>query len=264
MWVAFGVAATFIVYFLMRVTRALAERDARLAEVERLAAQKERLASLATLAAGAAHELATPLSTIATVARELERATTPDAAADVALIREEVARCRAILDRMAAHAGESAGEEIVAAPVAGLVDEAVAPLAASPPIRVEIDPPCAARDVALPRRAVAQALRVLLKNAQQAGGEIVLRARLDGGRLAFEVRDTGAGMAPEVLARAGEPFFTTKPPGQGMGLGLFLTRAVAEQLGGELVLESRPGGGTIATLTLPATIGRIAGEVAPA
>ncbi len=73
MWVAFGVAAAFIVYFLMRVRRALAGRDAELQASRNLAARQERLASLATLAAGAAHELATPLSTIAVVTKELER-----------------------------------------------------------------------------------------------------------------------------------------------------------------------------------------------
>ena len=74
MWVAFGVASAFIVYFLMRVRRALAARDEELVSSRSLAARQERLASLATLAAGAAHELATPLSTIAVVAKDLERA----------------------------------------------------------------------------------------------------------------------------------------------------------------------------------------------
>src|SRR5262249_9182438 len=73
MWVAFGVAAIFIVYFVQRVTRALAARDAELAAAQLATARHERLAALATLAAGAAHELATPLSTIAVAAKELER-----------------------------------------------------------------------------------------------------------------------------------------------------------------------------------------------
>jgi two-component system sensor histidine kinase RegB len=59
-------------------------------------------------------------------------------------------------------------------------------------------------------------------------------------------------MPAEVLARAGEPFFTTKAPGEGMGLGLFLTRAVLDQLGGRLVLRSAPGEGTTVVLTWPA------------
>jgi two-component system sensor histidine kinase RegB len=59
-------------------------------------------------------------------------------------------------------------------------------------------------------------------------------------------------MPPEILARVGEPFFTTKVPGEGMGLGLFLTRTLAEQLGGELHISSRSGAGTEASIDLPA------------
>jgi two-component system sensor histidine kinase RegB len=58
-------------------------------------------------------------------------------------------------------------------------------------------------------------------------------------------------MTPEVLARAGEPFYTTKPPGHGMGLGLFVSRAALERIGGRLELRSQPGRGSVATLRLP-------------
>jgi two-component system sensor histidine kinase RegB len=61
-------------------------------------------------------------------------------------------------------------------------------------------------------------------------------------------------MRADELARAGEPFFTTKPAGSGMGLGLFVTRAAAEQLGGDLALASTAGAGTTATLTLPMNV----------
>ena len=72
------------------------------------------------------------------------------------------------------------------------------------------------------------------------------------GRLTIEVRDTGVGMTQAVLARAGEPFFTTKEPGQGMGLGLFVSRAALERVGGQLELESTAGQGTRARLEVPA------------
>ena len=62
-------------------------------------------------------------------------------------------------------------------------------------------------------------------------------------------------MEPEELSRAGEPFFTTKPPGRGMGLGLFIARSVVEQLGGSLELDSRVGAGTTATVRLPLAAG---------
>jgi two-component system sensor histidine kinase RegB len=81
---------------------------------------------------------------------------------------------------------------------------------------------------------------------------VSLRARAGPAGVEIEVADRGAGMDPDVLARAGEPFFTTKEPGTGSGLGLFLARALVEQLGGALDLESEPGRGTTARIVLPA------------
>jgi two-component system, sensor histidine kinase RegB len=108
----------------------------------------------------------------------------------------------------------------------------------------------------VPPGAVAQALRSILTNAQDASPphrEVVVTASGGGevGELRVVVRDRGRGMSRDVLARVGEPFYTTKEPGRGMGLGLFLTRAVAESVGGSLAIESAPGQGTEVTLTLP-------------
>jgi two-component system, sensor histidine kinase RegB len=259
MWVAFGVAAAFIVYFLMRVTRALSARDEDLARARAQAARQERLASLATLAAGAAHELSTPLSTIALAAKELQRqmsARSADAQsiADIELIREQVARCREILEQMAADAGESSGDGLIPLAVSELVDRARQGLSSMPAISVEIGAELASTTLVLPPRAVAQALRGILKNAQDASAAestVQLNARAKDGWLNLEVQDRGSGMAADVLERAGEPFFTTKEPGRGMGLGLFLTRTVMERLGGRLRVESQTGRGTTATLLLP-------------
>ncbi len=258
MWVAFGVAASFIVYFLMRVRRDLEAREADLVEAQRRVDRQERLASLATLAAGAAHELATPLGTIALAARELERhlervqadATTID---DVHLIRAQVDRCRAILDGMGTDAGQTAGEQPRAIAVAELLRSAVDGLKSEPRIDVDVGS-INGQTVRVPPRALTQALKSLLKNAQEASPPdraVSLRAAVSGDRLAIEVIDRGAGMAPAVLARAGEPFFTTKEAGRGMGLGLFLTRTVVERIGGELAISSEAGGGTRALVKLP-------------
>lgn len=251
MWIAFAVASVFTVYFLHRVNSALGQRDF---EAREIAMRGERLASLATLAAGAAHELSTPLATIAVVAKELERqlaAGKTPADEDARLIRSQVERCKDILRQMAADAGEWAGEGLETVPLDALVRDALEQLPA--PRAVTIGPaPDPPPYVRVPVTAVQQAVRNLVKNALDAGGQNV-RVEFGGARGTCWVRvsDTGTGMTEDVLERAEEPFFTTKEPGHGMGLGLFLVRVVMERLGGRLKLQSKAGEGTRATLRFP-------------
>jgi two-component system sensor histidine kinase RegB len=261
MWVALGVASAFIVHFLLRVTGALAERERELGEARSLALRQERLASLATMAAGAAHELATPLGTIALVAKELERqlerapdGAPPEQLEDVQLIRQQVARCRDILDRMSSGAGASAGEPFESTTVQRLLDEAMRDLRRAPPVDRQVAEEVDAAVLRVPPRAVAQALHSVITNAQDASPPdkvVELRAAMTDDAVEIRIRDHGRGMSPEIAARAGEPFFTTKSPGRGMGLGLFLTRAVIEKLGGRMTIESAQGKGTLVHLTLP-------------
>ncbi|MCA9538324.1 MAG: HAMP domain-containing histidine kinase [Myxococcales bacterium] len=258
MFVAFGVAAAFIAYFVTRVRRALAAREVELAVTRHVAARAERLASLATLAAGAAHELSSPLGTIAVAARELEidfGQRFPDEGAmrdDLSLIRHEVNRCRTILEQMAADAGEGIGAPFSRVKVRRLIDDAAMALGEGAVVAAG---EAAVLDgvIEVPARALAQALRAVLKNAREAsppGAAVEVRATTSVDGVALRVRDRGAGMSAETLARLGEPFFTTKDAGQGMGLGVFLARAVLSRLGGRLDYASTAGGGTTATLHL--------------
>jgi two-component system sensor histidine kinase RegB len=274
MWIAFGVTAAFIAYFIQRITRALAQRDADLVVARSLSARQERLASLATLAAGATHELSTPLSTIAVVAKELEHqlehgAGGAAAVEDARLIRREVDRCRDILTQLATDAGESTGEAFHAIAVEELFRLASRDLPGGS-VHLAEDPTLSRQTLYVPPRAVAQALRAVLKNARQAsprGEEITVSVGIEHGMWRFVVRDRGAGMSEQMLGRAAEPFFTTKDgrEGQrGMGLGLFLARAVLERIGGRLDLESQLGVGTTATLIVPADASAVVGHASAA
>lgn len=262
MWVAFGVAAGFIVYFVQRVTRALAVREQELSQARAVQERSEKFASLVTLAAGAAHELATPLSTIAVVSKELERMLEVECAGaavdDARLIRGEVERCRKILSQMTAAAGESMGEAARPTRLGDLIDSAVR--SSAQPARVDVEGDAAADfdgSLCLPREAVARAIANAINNALQASPEesrVTVRVARAAGFVQIAVRDRGSGMSADVRRRVGEPFFTTKPPGQGMGLGIFLARAVLTRLGGAVEFASEQGRGTTVTLLLPESL----------
>jgi len=261
MWISFATCAAITVLIVKRGMRQLSEREKALEKARQAAAQRERLASMAALAAGAAHELGTPLSTIALAAKELERnlerGLKPESAMeDARLIREQVERCRNILWQMAADAGESAGEHVAPVRVAELLERAMGEVDERERVKVALPPEADSELLSAAPQALAHALKGLLKNAIQAsapGAPVSLDVRLEGSHWRLQVKDQGPGMAPDVLSRVGEPFFTTKEPGKGMGLGLFLTRALMEQLGGKLEMDSKPGKGTTATLILPRT-----------
>jgi two-component system sensor histidine kinase RegB len=258
--VAFTAATVAIAYFNARLTLEVRERDTALEAARQRESRRERLESLATLAAGAAHELATPLSTIAVVARELERHlhasnAGEDCLADAQLIRTELAQCRTILDRMAGRAGESVGEGMTELTVAQIVEEMLTGLPGTDRVSLEYRGDRSALLI-LPRVAVGQALRGIVKNALDAAGRegrVRVRAGIETSRVVLEIVDNGPGMSSETLARVGEPFFTTKQPGEGTGLGLFLARAVIDRLGGHFELRSQAGQGTTAEITLPRT-----------
>lgn len=255
MWVAFVLVGPLVALGISRLRRVLEEYETRLEEIRRLAERREKLASLGTLAAGAAHELATPLATIGLAAQELETGGCDEALAeDARLIRQQVERCTSILHQLASDVGAGTGESPRPVEIGALVDLAIERLSEQTRLEIDVAPELERRSIRLPQRLVSRALEGLLRNAFDASGPedtVDLRVTAGGGRLVLEVIDRGVGMAPETLGRAGEPFFTTKEIGRGTGLGLFYARSVAESMGGGLELESAPGRGTQATLCLP-------------
>jgi len=243
MWLALAVVAAVIAFFIARLTQQLAEARA-------VAARNERLASLTTLAAGTAHELGSPLGTIAVAAREIERDSQGTLRDDARLIRDEVTRCREILDRMSGSAS-GADDTSRALRVEDVIDDLRAALGDAGS-RLQARLPASTAVLFAPPRAIHQALLALVRNALDVSNEPVeLVVTPSDAQIAFTVSDRGAGMSREVLARAEEPFFTTKEPGQGTGLGLYFVRLIAERLGGSLRLRSAEGHGTDATLSLP-------------
>jgi two-component system sensor histidine kinase RegB len=256
MWFAWLVAATFVAAFVGRLVRDLQARDKAILAAEASNARSRRLTSLAALAAGAAHEISTPLSTIAIAAGELQHPSTyasPDEVVEEArLIRDEVERCRMILDRLSAQSGHVRGQQFHKMSASDFTEDALSRLRERTRVNVhyEIDDHT---PIDILGGALTHALTAVLHNALLADEtkSVELRFARDGRWLRITVADEGTGMSPEILERASEPFFTTRTTGEGMGLGLFLAHNVASTLGGKVEIESTEGVGTKVAFCLP-------------
>ena len=266
--VAFATCSTVIVYFMTRLTAELRAQQLEVRNVQMKQARSEKIEALGTLAAGTAHELATPLSTIAIVAKDVEHAFElhpPDfpgaeeVIEDVHLIRSQLDRCRAIIDRMSSHAGEAVGEPIRPVTLSRLAEASLEGLIGRGRVHLDILPEDESAHVAVPLDGLSQAIRGLIKNALDADTSdrpVKIIIRRDQQNWCWEIVDRGPGMSPEVLQRVSEPFFTTKSPGKGMGLGVFLAKNVVRRLGGRVSHVIRDssdprGAGTTVTITLP-------------
>jgi two-component system sensor histidine kinase RegB len=259
MWAAFVLAAALIAFFVRRISTAIATQRQRIAALQEAGERNARLASLTTLAAGAAHELNSPLATIAVAAYEAERRLATgnrDAVAkDLQLILLEVDRCKVILDKMAARADDGDAPQPIT--LERLSERIRAELGEERAARVELRLTDPDTELVLPSAQAVQSIVALIRNALDASAtdnRVVVDGIRDGGRFKIVVQDRGAGISPDVLSKVGEPFFTTKQPGAGLGLGVFLARAFVESLGGTLAIDSTPGVGTRAVIDLPLSI----------
>lgn len=262
---AFAACSSVIIYFVTRLNAEIHKQAEILLRAEAREAQSEKLQALGTLAAGAAHELSTPLSTISVVINECEQLLKSENASeeitdDVALIKTELDRCRGILSKMSAEAGQTAGEISVKMSVREFSEFVIAGLPMTLKYELELDEEDATEELEVPPKGLGIAIGGIIKNALDAqierGNEIVdfqikVFRTSSKRELHWRIQDKGEGMTPYVLRRLREPFFTTKDPGKGMGLGVFLAHSTIERLGGRLSYQSEPGVGTTATIILP-------------
>ncbi len=249
MGATFAVSVVVTVWFLSRMTRAVQIRDQALAAARERALRDDWLISLGGLAAGAAHELSTPLATLATLIGEHLDAQALDGElrADLELAAVQVRTCKRALTELTARAGSprAEGGVAVAAPRAAdawlrVLAESWAALHPAADIALALDPVLAGwgvpHDLALDR-----AIHNLVDNAVQASPQRVeVSAGVMGGRLWVRIADQGPGVAA-----------TPMGDGQGLGIGLLLARGAVERLGGGLALGPGERGGTWATLHLP-------------
>jgi signal transduction histidine kinase len=238
------------------------ERRARASDHERAMQHRQRLETIGQFAGSVAHDLNNLLTIMQYAAwilrsddpgDEASRATSLDELDDAIRRGGELTRTLLLFSRDDAERPEVVDlRDVLGAVVA------MASRLAAPQLGIELDQPSVALPVVAVRSTLEQALLNLLVNAMHASAEggaaanrVLVSARADDGTVTVTVRDFGCGMPPDVLARASEPFFTTKPAGSGSGLGLAIVRRAVERARGRFALASTEGEGTTATLELP-------------
>jgi two-component system sensor histidine kinase RegB len=253
MWGTYVLAATLTASYVTRIAGELRNRDRELAKIRERELRNQQIIALGTLAAGAAHELGTPLSTIAVLAPELERscAREPKEKEDFALLRTQVSLCRGILTDLLAHTGQVRGEGGKRMSVEELMDEVIAKWKLlRPAVRMEVVKDLSRACEILADDTLRQALLNLLNNAADVSpGYVGVRAHCDGSTLTVTIEDDGPGMDEEAARRVGEAFYSKRA--DGMGLGVFLARATITRLGGQVNFVNRPERGLRTTVTLP-------------
>ncbi|WP_223467710.1 sensor histidine kinase [Massilia soli] len=258
MWANFALSAALITWFVGRMSSTLRDRDAQLARAREQQLRNDRIVALGTQAASAAHEIGTPLATIAVIAGELRHEMDRDPSLvafrdDIAAIETQIAACKTSLDRLGKHASADAGPNASALQVDAWLARFIEGW--------RLRHPAARLDLAIPRSgaviantsAVGQILLTLLDNAARAAAPgdtgIAVSLAVDVGFATIEVRDRGPGISAELLKRLGHDQVASQNGGQGMGL--MLAFATARQIGATLRLSSPAAGGTLAALSVP-------------
>ena len=257
MWLGFVISAVVVAYFVVKMARAVRDRDELLVKVREEILRNERIVALGTQAAGAAHELGTPLSTMAVVIGELQHDASQHTGIDqtelcesLTLLDEQVRGCRRILDKIMLNAQDSGTSTLQPADelMAEVLDEwQLLRPTAQYRYTNSGTPPVPQLNVDVTLRA---ALMNLLNNAADASTQAIeIDTRWNSTFFTLEIHDNGIGLSEEVALKAGSAFFTTKA--QGRGLGLFLANATLERLGGTVRLFNRAQGGATTVLALP-------------
>ncbi|KAA3653405.1 MAG: sensor histidine kinase [Proteobacteria bacterium] len=257
MWGTFAVSALVITWYVSRMTAAVRARDLALAQARERRLRNERIVAMANLAAGAAHEMGTPLGTMRLILDNLQAqcCDDPETREDLGIMAQQIGHCRAILSRLTASGGQARVEAGGALDVADWLDDLVMTVESQRP-DVSIDcsdtaPLGALRMVA--DQSLTQAVHNLINNAATASPDrhVAIEARRNGDRFTLDILDRGPGIPADILNTLHHAPAQRDPGRDGLGIGLLLSLGAIEAFGGTLQYAARAGGGTITTVNLP-------------
>lgn len=255
MWIGFVVSAGIIAFFVTRIGQSLREYDQLMASIREKSLESERVLSLGTLAASAAHELGTPLSTMAVVSKELanDLAGQPEQLQQLDILRTQINRCKEILSSITRNAGQNRADAGHGLKLREFLQQLIQRWRDTRPatelVVSIIDN--SSNPLIFTDRTLVQALQNLLDNAADVSPErIVFNAEWDENSLNISIRDFGTGISDEIKTQLGKRIFSSKNE-QGMGLGVYLTQITLARFGGELILANHHEGGVLTSVKLP-------------
>ena len=268
MWLAFVLSTTLISWFVVKMSGSIRERDKELSEVREQALRDEQLIALGTMAAGAAHELGTPLATMAIVSKEIQNdhIDNQDLQKNMSILRDQITQCKHTLTELLADAGQSRTEDASGQAVDLFLQDILEKWRLMRPT-VKFTYVCNG-DFPAPSiinmQPLSQSILNLLNNAADASVEtsiinsstgisvenIIINSNWNKKELHLEILDFGKGLSEEALKRAGQAFFTSKDE-HGFGIGLFLANANIERYGGSVHLTNYEKGGACTQVILP-------------
>ncbi|HVY05881.1 MAG TPA: ATP-binding protein [Burkholderiales bacterium] len=254
MWLTFIVGSILITGFVTTMSASIRTRNRELAAARERELRDEQVLALGTFAAGAAHELGTPLATLAVLGKEMqnEHGNVPGLGSDLELLRTQVDNCKRIITGLTTGAGQARAEHAGRQNARAFLEEVLEKWTLlRPPMNLAVNWTSAgpAPDI-IGAETVRQTLINIFNNAADASPQAVeIDASWNQDALTIEVKDRGAGIDEEVSAEAGRRPISTKAPGR--GLGLFLANATVERIGGNVTLFNREGGGGCARITIP-------------
>jgi len=242
-----------ILFFVMSLAETIRNRDQKLAAAQEKAMRDKHLIALGTLAAGAAHELGTPLGTMAVLTREmqLEHADDSELSEQINILRSQVVRCKTTIAQMNNSVGQHKASSGQGADISAYItDIADQWQSKHPETLLKLDMEQKPAPTLVVDDTFQQVVKNLLNNAAEASPKAVqMHIHWDEQTLDIGVRDFGTGLSDEVKASLGTPFFTTKPHGQ--GLGYYLAQAVVSRMGGSISIDNHEEGGAYVKIQVP-------------
>jgi len=256
LFVCFLLDAALLAVFVSRINRNFRSRDQRLAAMRQRAAEEDNIVRMGLLASGAAHELGTPMATMAVILGDWRRMAVfqndPELLQEITDMQDEVQRCKTIVNSILRSAGEAPGEASAITSVRQFLDETVEEWRNSRSVEwLDYTPPVRGGQTIVSDAVLRQVIHNIMDNALEASPQWVgVVGWISDKRLHVLVRDRGPGFTTEILDHLGTPYNSSKRTA-GSGLGLFLVFNVVRKLGGRVTAENRIGGGAEVTVELP-------------